>query len=941
MSGHSGFAPIGNNNSWPIVNNVPIADNVANNNPINIVQIGDEPIVPANVKPRAADIVGQLDVLLTKAVRNVASGVDAKSVAAAAKAAGLAKETVNSLVSLSSKAQKSVAALDRFNGRQIAAAMVTKQDGTVEWKPEDAATKAVNAALEAQVKLSSELADAFGKAKDAATQSVLEELMLQCDRRVAEIETLCLQMAEIVEKGGDKVQEKADQLAGGKLSAFTSKDALDKFDRGSALAAMKAELEPLANRLAKYAAKGESLTEEDVASCTNELNALKTKFSEVGASGQIEVDGKTIYCDRSMLAEASKLLDSVGDKIASMHRDIIKGAMRNLVENSFPFLKHEIFEGRFVKELASLSTKYGETAKGLANFVRKMNTLRNAARAYVESPTPKNKAALVDAANKMKDMKDADKRKAVLCLSQGFFARANAGSSASDEFKTALAKFKEDVACGAVKTKLKEAGKKMLEDMVTTIQRAYKGIDVAVDKLEELAQKLNAGPENKVYVSSWVLGAFRGEQTVSSIVEARAHGYSDSEIDPAIDDANVVKSEELGSGNFNTVSLVTLKDGSQWVFKPEMPASLTTGSSMHYYGMAKNMEFTRINLAVQQTADMLGLGDVMVQTKAGSHKGKFGMFMAKAPGVTCANYPKATERQIGERKLRMIDLRTLGDKDFAKVVGRMMRQANRLMWFDILTGQGDRHNQNYLLEIDKETLSVSLKGIDNDASYGVLRSGFKKLTLPANSTAKKHFMKAVEEAAESSGQSTTNFMNKFQKDPGIKISGDDTIEIDLGKVENKMLVQGALHFAGLRSAAIPPEIDSELYDKLMLLASDAPDGGAARADYLESLAMQLGKDSEQYRCAVERLDGAIAHARELKNEGKVYTAEQWETHDVQKSVAKAALNKPKNRSDLPMPKGEAAEALQSMSEYMGCTNFIIRDLYKTLTKFGNHTEWFE
>jgi len=269
-----------------------------------------------------------------------------------------------------------------------------------------------------------------------------------------------------------------------------------------------------------------------------------------------------------------------------------------------------------------------------------------------------------------------------------------------------------------------------------------------------------------------------------------------------------------------------------------------------------------------------------------------------------------------------------------------MRQANRLMWFDILTGQGDRHYQNYLLEIDKETLSVSLKGIDNDASYGVLRTGFKKLTLPAYSTAKKQFERALKEAAASSGHSL-NFMNKFRQDPGIKISGNKTIEIDLGKVGNKMLVLGALDFAGLRSAAIPPEIDSELYDKLMSLASDASDGGKARAAYLESLAMQLGKDSEQYRCAVERLDGAIAHARELKKEGKVYTAEQWETHDVQKSVAKAALNKPENRSDLPMPQGDTAKALQSMSEYMGCSNFIIRDLHETLTKAGDHTKWFE
>lgn len=105
--------------------------------------------------------------------------------------------------------------------------------------------------------------------------------------------------------------------------------------------------------------------------------------------------------------------------------------------------------------------------------------------------------------------------------------------------------------------------------------------------------------------------------------------------------------------------------------------------------------------------------------------------------------------------------------------------------------------------------------------------------------------------------------------------------------------------------------------------------------------MQLGKDSEQYRCAVERLDGAIAHARELKNKGKVYTAEQWETHDVQKSVAKAAQKKPENRSDLPMPKGQPAAELRVKSEYMGCTNFMIRELHETLTKAGYHTKWFE
>ena len=539
MSGHSGFAPIGNNNPQPTVNVIPQhVDNVPgvgdNTNALNANNIQGEGNVLADVEasPRAADVVGQLDVLLLKAAKNVATFTGKESVRTAATAAGLSAATVQNLASLADAAQKSVAALDRFNGRQLADAMVKKGDGTVEWKPNNDAAKALKTAQEKQEALSSALADALGKAKDGATQAVLEEIMLQCDRRVAEIETLCLQMAEIVEKGGGKVQEQADALAGGKLSAFTSKDALDKFDRGSAIAAMKAQIKPLADRLAGYASGAKSLTEEDVASCTAELNALKTKLSEAGASGKLEVGGKTVFCDRSMLAEASRLLDGVGDKIASMHRDIIKGAMKNLVENSFPFLKHDIFKGKFVNELANVSSRYGETAVDLAYFVRLMNTLRNAARAYVKSPTPENKAALAAAAN---EIKAADKRDAADSLDQAFFASATPRRGASDEFKAAFAKFKADVAG--------EAGKKLLKDMSTTISRAYSGIGVAVDKLEELAKKLDAGPGNKVYVSSWVLGAFRGEQTVSSIVEARAHGYNDSEIDPAIDDANVVQSK--------------------------------------------------------------------------------------------------------------------------------------------------------------------------------------------------------------------------------------------------------------------------------------------------------------------------------------------------------------------------------------------------------------
>ena len=125
------------------------------------------------------------------------------------------------------------------------------------------------------------------------------------------------------------------------------------------------------------------------------------------------------------------------------------------------------------------------------------------------------------------------------------------------------------------------------------------------------------------------------------------------------------------------------------------------------------------------------------------------------------------------------------------------------------------------------------------------------------------------------------------------------------------------------------------------LAADAPDGGAARAEYLGSLATRLGAESEQYKCAVKRLDDAIAHARKLKSEGKVYTAEQWESHDIQKTVAKAALRKARNHPALPSENIQYAEAVKVRSDYVGSTNFFMRDFYAMVTSRGFHTNWFK
>ena len=51
------------------------------------------------------------------------------------------------------------------------------------------------------------------------------------------------------------------------------------------------------------------------------------------------------------------------------------------------------------------------------------------------------------------------------------------------------------------------------------------------------------------------------------------------------------------------------------------------------FKLDSKQELTRINRAVNRTADALGLGDVMVRTTAGTHNGVFGMYMELAPGA--------------------------------------------------------------------------------------------------------------------------------------------------------------------------------------------------------------------------------------------------------------------------------------------------------------------
>ena len=397
--------PIALQNNLPPRVNQPGVGNIqpgVNTQPTIAPQNADVQPLQEQKLSRASDIAGQLDILLLKAVKSSASGeIDSNAVYKAAKAAKLPKAVMNELRSLAATAQARLKALDAFTGKDLAAAMTKNGDGTIGWKPDSEVAQALADAQKAQEALSSALANALGKAKNAQTQATLEEMMLQCDRRIGEIESLVLQMTEIIDRGGDKAVDTAAALAeGGSISSFSSADALDKFGRGELLNALKADLKPLTDRLDTYAKNDiENLAKADIDSCIAELNEVKAKFSAAAASGQVTIGGNTVGIDRSLLGEATKLLDGVGKRLASFQREVVHTSMVNVLEKGISFSDEEIFSPKLAGELHKLMADR-ETGDALEEAVKLVNRFRSAARAYVEAPTKKNAQKLQQIADK-------------------------------------------------------------------------------------------------------------------------------------------------------------------------------------------------------------------------------------------------------------------------------------------------------------------------------------------------------------------------------------------------------------------------------------------------------------------------------------------------------------------------------------------------------------
>ncbi len=969
MSGHANFSAIeGVRPTLPAIQQPGEDIGVAINKSVGVekasgvagVEDGSENVLLQEVDngaEKAGALLRQLDVLLARAAESATKGIDAVSLKTTLNQVNLTKGDRKTLNTAADNADAAFKAINKFTGYELAAS-VSAKDGKFGWDMTNPAGEAIKTALDAQMELSDKLRQVVNQLPQGELASSLEEALMQCDRRCCEIQTLVCQFADILENEPNPT----DQAVVGRLSQTLERllpqQALQMHGNDAAIAAMKNTVEPLAKRLddlSKTQGQGARLSNEEVAAIGREIDTMSNALKDAAKRGVAGDSG--IGVDRTLFTAAKDILDAVGGRLVNARREIAMESMVNFAEKTFAPIPIKILDPKFLPILKVLSPVVGQ-------FVSRRENLRKAAVEYAKDPSDENYGKLKAAADEYAKSKGAKYllMNGIARLAESL-DRAIVGRVGDREKEKSVA----DALTAAVKNSKslnadeKAAAKKLAVDFAKLYIPF--ALDVLVDTEENehtllalrFAGVSNGAPSQAVHLklmhetaeqmsndafltSDTVRAAFEGKLRFTTLVEARLHGLRDEDVDPKLDDVNHVSSVKRGSGALNTVYEVGYKDGKSFIFKPEAPGR----QAMENLAIAKGIEATQmvaqLNIASQKTADALGLGDVMVKTTVGSHNGEFGIFMEKAKGVEADDFPKlgkSVKPPEGDLSLRQI--KNLDDVKYAKVVGGLMRQANRLEWFDMITGQGDRHSHNFFVSVGKDG-TVSVKGIDNDACFPEYRTGIRTFQL---SESKADLLeKVIEKTAKGlfpnyyeSGK-RGRLMNKLMTDPGIEFHDDGTATVDTTKFKSPILHYCLRNTIGMHTTALPDYIDKDLYDNLMALAEP----GERREKFIADLTANLPKAAKD--AAISRLDDAINYAKTLSKKERVVSAEAWIDHDRQREIAgkvPPAPTKGYHAGVVPVGSSFGAKAEVGMFILHLTEGYFRRNIMRAVAKDG----WFE
>ena len=795
----------------------------------------------------ASKMVSQLDVLLMKAAKVSTQSLDGKQVKNKLQKlvtdGALSRDSLNLLAKTADTAAKTLKALDKFTGRQLAEAFDKKGDFDASTK----VGKAIAAAVKAQQDLSDLLAQ-LGKSLDAMSRhedemrqanpqfkgvdaglfNEVNDLRQLCDRRATEINHLAYQMKDFavhLAAQGKNADPNVVAILKAKVNELLPRQALAMHGTADALATVNEEvsskLRPIAERIDAFRSNpSATIGADEFNALQSDIATMKAALTDIRKNGIAVAGGKMVVA-KDILTALERAVANAEDLFKTARAEVAHKVVANYVETA----KSVLSEDRdYERAYGYADTAHIKALECRDHFFEAMDILAEATKDPSKTQQELNALysdlcekgnLLVNAANKAKGLKAESA------------ARINA------------------------------------------LFGRFSGLGPLIKGLSQIIRTMQGN--DQFFTGAEAMSVFRGKVSVSSVVEARARGLQDSDVDPANEDANIVSKCLLGSGSAGKVYGLTRSDGKHVVFKGETESR--TGLAHLAVGAARSYSYDQmtinLNFASKKAAVALGMGDMIVDYSAGSHNGVFGFYMEKAKGVTIGSLAlDAPPPSSSETGMSPTDFKRLPVDERRKILADIKRELNRLQWLDLVTGQADRHRNNYFVHIDVKTHKVTVKGIDNDAGFSQYRTGAVKFTFDKNRA--ESFKTKLRNAAKEidSGHEKEEY-DHLLADPGITADEDGGLTVDATKIQNKAVAFALKGVTGVKTIAVPDKIDRETYNALMDLKT-----GPKRAAYLDSIRQRLSETG--YNSAVSRLDDVIAHAERLNDEGKVIEGAGWQ-----------------------------------------------------------------
>lgn len=393
----------------------------------------------------------------------------------------------------------------------------------------------------------------------------------------------------------------------------------------------------------------------------------------------------------------------------------------------------------------------------------------------------------------------------------------------------------------------------------------YDVFSTGLDELIILTEKNNSS--DRVCTGPYLAHAFYNSSEIDTLIECYFRDIPPQYIEKESSEKELLQDRTLGSGNANEVTLCVYKASHgqhsiEKVFKPEYPGRY--GLKTLAAHRMNNNDFTHIfvrNVASSQVAKYLGCQNIVSSATAGTHKNQFGLFMNKAPGKTPADL--VTSNRNNTCDLEEVIRTSIAHGNFNIMKANLRRELSNLEWADVLSGQIDRHGQNYLVDIDGHTGNVTVTGIDNDTSFSTAMTGVGIISVDNLNITPK-------ERAKLEPYFSKNSLGKLYLD-----SNNSPI-INIHEIDNigQYLVRSIM---GVNQKIVPDMIDKKTYGALMAIDE---------TEYAETLANLL--PSENVQVALKRLDAAKKYALELHKNNLVI--DNWQDPIVEDYYNEAMLN---------------------------------------------------